>query len=91
MVSIIEKVARRLGIPPEELEREAIELWFKHKLALVEAEITEILTKYDVRSIEELEESICKGKIAEHPAWEDLIVLERLLEEKKKIIDALRF
>jgi len=86
MVSIIEKVARCLGIPPEELEREAIELWFKHKLALVEAEIAETLTKYDVRSIEELEENIRKGKIAEHPAWEDLIVLERLLEEKRKIM-----
>jgi len=87
---VIETVARRLGVSPERLEREAIEVWLKRRLALVEAEIAEILAKYGVRSIEELEEYIRKGKVDEHPAWEDLITLERLLEEKKKLSEALR-
>jgi len=57
------------------------------RLALVEAEI---LAKYGVRSAEELEEYIRRGRVAEHPTWEDLIALERLLEEKKKLSEALR-
>ncbi len=89
MARVIETVARRLGVSPERLEREAIEVWLKRRLALVEAEIAEILAKYGVRSIEELEEYIRKGKVDEHPAWEDLITLERLLEEKK-LSEALR-
>jgi len=91
MAKVIDTVARQLGISPERLEREAVELWLRRRLALVEAEIAEILAKYGVRSAEELEEYIRRGRVAEHPAWEDLIVLERLLEEKKKLSEALRF
>jgi len=90
MARVIDVVARRLGISPEKLEREAVEVWLRRKLALVEAEIAEILTKYGVRSVEELEEYIRRGKVAEHPAWEDLITLERLLEEKRKLSEAMR-
>jgi len=87
---VVDIVARRLGISPERLEREAVEVWLKRRLALVEAEIAEILAKYNVRSAGELEEYIRRGKVAEHPAWEDLITLERLLEEKKKLSEAMR-
>ncbi len=90
MARVIDTVARRLGISAEKLEREAVEIWLKRRLALVEAEMAEILAKYNVRSAEELEERIRRGKVAEHPAWEDLIVLKRLLEEKRKLNEALR-
>ncbi len=90
MARVVDIVARRLGIPPERLEREAVEVWLRRRLALVEAEIAEILAKYGVRNAEELEECIRRGMVAEHPAWEDLITLERLLEEKKKLSEALR-
>ncbi len=90
MARIVDMVAHRLGIPPEKLEREAIEMWIRHRLALIETEIAEILNKYSVSSVEELEELIHRGKVAEHPTWEDLIVLERLIEEKKKLTEVLR-
>jgi len=69
---VVDIVARRLGISPERLEREAVEVWLKRRLALVEAGIAEILAKNNARSTEELEEYIRKGKVAEHPACEDL-------------------
>ena len=90
MARVTDVVVRRLGISPEKLEREAIEIWLKRRLALVEAEIAEILTKYGVRSVEELEERIRKGEVTEHPAWEDLIMLEKLLAEKRRLSEALR-
>ena len=90
MARVTDVVVRRLGISPEKLEREAIEIWLKRRLALVEAEIAKILTKYGVRSVEGLEERIRKGEVTEHPAWEDLIMLERLLDEKRRLSEALR-
>ena len=52
MVRVVGVVAHRLGIPPEKLEREAVEILLKHKLALAEAEMP---AKYNVRSAEKLE------------------------------------
>ncbi len=90
MSSIVEVVAKRLGIPREKLEREAVGVWLRRRLTLVEAGISEILAKYGVRNANELEEHIRKGKVDEHPAWEDLVMLERLLKEKEKLNELLR-
>ena len=38
----------------------------------------EILDRYNVASAVELENRIKNGEIDEHPAWEDLILLENL-------------
>jgi hypothetical protein len=38
----------------------------------------DILARYGVESLEELEASIAQGAVAEHPAWEDLITVENL-------------
>jgi len=76
-------VARRLGLSPERLDREAVEEWIRRRLILAEADIGEILARYCVQNIEEIEERVHGGEIGEHPAWEDLIALERLLEGKK--------
>jgi len=64
---------------------EKFSLGERERQRLVEADIAEILAKYGVRNAEELEEKIRKGEVEEHPAWEDLIALERLLEEKMKL------
>ncbi len=38
----------------------------------------EILARYGAESIADLEAKIAQGLVAEHPAWEDLIVAENL-------------
>ena len=38
----------------------------------------EILARYNAASLEDLEAKIVSGEAPEHPAWEDLIVLENL-------------
>ncbi len=50
----------------------------------------EILKRYNVNSVKELEEKIRKGEINEHPAWEDLIMLENLEEMIKETSDDIR-
>jgi len=86
---VIEAVARRVGVPAERLEREAVREWLERRLALVEAEIAEVRRRYGVESVEELERLVREGKVPEHPGWEDLITLERLVEERRRLREAL--
>ncbi len=88
-MSFLVEVARRLGVKPELLERDAVRLWLRHRLRLIEAEIVSILGKYGVESPEELEAKIKHGELPEHPTWEDVIVLENLEEERRRIIEVL--
>lgn len=89
-MGLVVRVARRLGVGPEELEREAVRLWLRRRLRLVEAEIASILGRYGASSIEELEARIRRGEAPEHPGWEDLIVLEALVGERERIIEVLK-
>ncbi len=65
-------------------------LWLRRRLALIEAEVASILSRYGVSSPGELEEAIREGRVPEHPAWEDLTVLQRLLDEKRRVEGVLR-
>ncbi|MEX2702421.1 MAG: hypothetical protein ACTSYM_00685 [Candidatus Baldrarchaeia archaeon] len=86
---IIEEVAKKLKIDPEKLLRESLLKWFEDELAKTNAEIAELLIKYKVNSPSELEVKIKKGQVPEHPAWEDLIILEELIETKKRLEEGL--
>jgi len=45
----------------------------------------DILYRYNITSPEQLENRIKEGEIAEHPTWEDLILLENLEEAINRI------
>ncbi len=82
----LSKLAGELKVDEETLEREAAKALLLHKLKLVESEIASILSKYNASSYEELLRKVENGEVEEHPAWEDLIVLENLMDFKKKIL-----
>lgn len=46
----------------------------------------DVLSRYGVSSADELEKKIKEGTVAEHPAWEDLTLVENL-EAAIAIID----
>ena len=53
----------------------------------------DILSRYSVESVADLETKIAQGSEVEHPAWEDLIVAENLgsrLEELDAYLDRLQ-
>ena len=83
--AILERVSKVLGVPPKELVRKGLEGLLEAQLRICFAEIHEIKTRYAVKSAIELGMNIERGVIAEHPAWEDLIVLENLEERAKNI------
>jgi hypothetical protein len=83
--AIVERLSKVFGVPPEELVRKGIEEFLEAQLRVCFGEIHEIEARYEVKSGAELEKMIRKGIVAEHPAWEDLIILENLEERAKKI------
>ncbi len=87
--AILERVSKVLGVPPKELVKKGLEGLLEAQLRICFAEINEVKTRYEVKSPTELEKKIENGAIAEHPAWENLIVLENLEERAKKIREEL--
>ncbi|TYT23350.1 hypothetical protein FY122_03805 [Dictyoglomus thermophilum] len=83
---LIKKIANDLGIDFEEITKESLKAFLQEKRRKIKIDILGILDRYKVSSSRELEEKIFKGEISEHPAWEDLILLENL-EETLKIIE----
>jgi hypothetical protein len=45
----------------------------------------DILARYGVESLEDLEAKIAQGAVAEQPAWEDLITFENLTARLKEL------
>jgi len=83
--AIVERLSKVLGVPPNELVRKGLEELLESQLRSSYAEIHELKARYDVKNATDLEKKIQNGVVEEHPAWEDLIVLENLEERAKKI------
>jgi hypothetical protein len=81
----VERLSKVLGVSPDGLIRKGIEEFLQAQLRTCFAEIHEIKVRYNVKNALELEKKVQKGVIEEHPAWEDLIVLENLEDHAQKI------
>ncbi len=55
------------------------------KLRLIESEVFRISSKYGVKTVEDLDKLIEKGKLSEAAVGEDIFIFDYLLSEKKKI------
>ena len=62
----------------------------REKKNMFQSERLEILSRYRVFTIEEMEEKIKSGEIQEHPGWEDLIELRNIEAEIKEINSDIR-
>ncbi len=77
--TVMKKIADDTGIRGiEDLTTSALLALIREKKRSIMMEKMEILGRYNVISKDELEDKIKKGETPEHPAWEDLIVLENL-------------
>lgn len=72
------EIAQFLGLSEAELMRRAMVTFLQEqRRAVLEARL-EILARYRVQNIMELETQIADSSVAEHPGWEDLITAENL-------------
>lgn len=85
-----EDVALKLQLPPEELERESLRLFLKHRLRLVESQLLGLARRYGVRTVIELDDLVQKGQVHETEAFEDYFEFDRLEAERDTLLDSLR-
>lgn len=90
---ILEEFAKVLGLKEEEVLQDALRSLLREKKRQILQTRLEILARYKATSLEDLEAKIVSGETPEHPAWEDLIVIENLtahLSELDAYINRLR-
>lgn len=75
---VIKKIADDTGISVGELTISGLLAFLREKRRKIMMDRLEVLNRYNVTSSEEIEKKIKNGEISEHPAWEDLILLENL-------------
>lgn len=85
-----EDVALKLQLPPEELERESLRLFVKHKLRLVESQLLGLARRYGVQTVTELDALVQKGQVHEVEAFEDYFEFDHLEAERDALLDSLR-
>ncbi len=81
----LETISKHTGIAEDKLTEYGILSLLKEKKMEIMRDKLEISSRYNITSTKELEGKIKSGKIKEHPAWEDLIVLENLETKLKEI------
>ena len=76
-----------IGLPETELIHRGLISFIEKEIRLAEADIADLMDRYNVASKENLYEAIRSKKIPSHPAWEDYIVWKN----KEKYIKDLKF
>ena len=85
----VTQIASSLGLTENDLFRQALmSFLLERKRQTLQLKL-EILARYSAESLAELESKIARGDVAEHPAWEDLIVAENLAARLKELDDYL--
>ncbi len=84
--SIIEQLASVTNLDTESLIVAGIQSFLRDKKKDILLEKLKLLSRYGATTQESLEKKIEDGEVEEHPAWEDLILVENL-EAKLKQID----
>jgi len=72
------EIATSLGLSESELSRQALVSFLREQKRQALQLRLDILARYGADSLADLESRIAQGIVAEHPAWEDLIVAENL-------------
>ncbi len=85
----LREIALELGLEPEDLEKESMEIYLAQKIRHIEAEIFRIGSKHGVKNVFEMDKMVQTGKIHEKNSWEDFFELDNLETERVKLKKAL--
>ncbi|NLY04989.1 hypothetical protein [Candidatus Sordicultor fermentans] len=85
----IEELAKDLRMKPDELMKESLETFLKHKLRVIESELFLLAKRYGVRDVQEFDKMIQEGKFHEEDAFEDYFTFDNLEAERDLILEYL--
>jgi len=88
--TILNDVSKRYGISQETFIKQAAINFLTEKKRHLLIELNQIMRNHKVKTLNELEILVKNRKIDEHPAWEDLIDCENLLNDLNQIDDDIR-
>jgi hypothetical protein len=83
--TLVDQISRDLNLDRRTLIGQGIRSFLKDRRRSVLLERLELLSRNGVAVKEELQRKIETGEVTDHPAWEDLILLENLEAELQKI------
>jgi hypothetical protein len=75
-----------IGLPETVLIHRGLISFIEKEIRLADADISDLMDRYNVASKEDLYEAIKSTKISSHPAWEDYIVWKN----KEKYVNDLK-
>lgn len=81
----LQQFARALTLSPDELVQRSLRAFVESEIRLAEQDIADIRERYHVLAPQELHEKIESRDIYSHPAWEDLIEWETLLDHISRL------
>ncbi|MBN2488107.1 MAG: hypothetical protein JXA98_03675 [Methanosarcinaceae archaeon] len=84
-VETVKHVSSDLGINEDTLVHESIIEYLKSRIKACMADRLEVMSRYQISSLDEFESKVQDGTIPEHPGWEDLIILENLENTLNKL------
>jgi|SRR3989338_6865656 len=84
--SLLNQLSKDLEIPEKKILDESLNVFLDNELRNASAEILKIKNQFSVSNANELKNKIEKGRIEEHPAWEQLIYWENL-EKRIKVVN----
>jgi hypothetical protein len=87
--TMYETIAVKLDLSPEELERQSLYVFLRHRLRLVESQLLELARRYGVETVAELDALVRRGDIHEAEAFEDYFEFDALEAERDAILEAL--
>ena len=67
----LKKLAEDLRMKPDQLMKESLETFLKHRLKVIEAELFLLAKRYGVRDVQEFDRAIQEGRFHEQDAFED--------------------
>ncbi len=88
--AIIDDIARFLGLDRDVLLERGVASLLHERRRKRLLDKLQILSRYGASSAGEVEEGIKRGELQEHPAWEELIMLENLDAELERLDEYIR-
>ena len=85
----LEELAKNLRMKPDELIKESLETFLRHKLKVIESELFLLAKRYGVQNVQEFDRMIQEGKFHEEDTFEDYFKFDNLEAERDLILEYL--